>query len=89
MSYLLKKTSDSLIGSFLVSDLSDLLTSLTKKEGMSESLIFSSLFYKKHTKKKIYNCFSQKFLSESLIRSFIMSDLSDPLLVAHLSKISK
>ena len=26
--------------SFLVSDLSDLLTSLTKKEGMSESLIF-------------------------------------------------
>ena len=53
MSDLLKKTSNSLIRSFLVSDLtdsltpfilvsdlSDSLTSLTKKEGMSGSLIF-------------------------------------------------
>ena len=40
MSDLLKKTSNSLIRSFLVSDLSDSLTSLIKKEGMSESLIF-------------------------------------------------
>ena len=50
MSDWLKKTSDLLIfgeqperiahgRSFLVSDLSDLLTSLIKKEGMSESLI--------------------------------------------------
>ena len=61
MSYLLKKTSDSLIGSFLVSDLSDLLTSLTKKEGMSESLIFSSLFYKKHTKKKFTIALAKNF----------------------------
>ena len=40
MSDLLKKTSDSLIRSFLVSDLSYLLTSLTKNEGMSKLLIF-------------------------------------------------
>ena len=34
-----KKTSDSLICSFSVSDLSNFLTSLIKKEGMSESLV--------------------------------------------------
>ena len=37
-----QKTSDSLIHSFFMSDLSDLLTSLIKKEGMSESLIFKN-----------------------------------------------
>ena len=51
MSDLLRKTTDSLIflerperfahgHSFLVSDLSDSLASITKKEGMNESLIF-------------------------------------------------
>ena len=73
MSDSLKKTSALLICSFLVSDLSDLLkslilmsdlryslTSLNKKEGMSESLGF--LTYKKRTKntilvkKKLANC---------------------------------
>ena len=44
MSDLLKKMSDLLIPSFLVSDLSDSLTLLTKKEGMSDLLIF---LYKK------------------------------------------
>ena len=39
MSDLVKKMSHSLLRSFLVSDLSDSLTLLTKKEGMSESLI--------------------------------------------------
>ena len=37
MSDLLKKVSNSLICSFLVSNLRDSLTSLIKKEGMSES----------------------------------------------------
>ena len=40
MTDLLKKTSDLLIPSFLVSNLSDSLISLIKKEGMSKSLIF-------------------------------------------------
>ena len=40
MSDSLKKTSDSLIRSFLVSELSASLTLLIKKEGMSISLIF-------------------------------------------------
>ena len=39
MSDLVKKMSHSLLRSFLVSDLSDSLTLLTKKEGISESLI--------------------------------------------------
>ena len=52
MSDLLKKTSDLLIRSFLVSNLSDSLISLIQKEGMSELLIF---FKKctKHTKNMI------------------------------------
>ena len=40
MSDSLKKMSDSLLRSFLVSDLSDSLTLLTKKEEMSDSLNF-------------------------------------------------
>ena len=67
--------------SFLVSNLSNLLTSLIKKEGTSESLVF---FFKRSKMYKKY-FFSQKNLSESLIRSLIMSDLSDSLTVAHLS----
>ena len=66
MSDLLKITSDSLIRfflvmeslmvahgwSFLVSNLSNSLTSLTKNEGMSKSLIFKNKkTYIKHTKK--------------------------------------
>ena len=67
--------------SFLVGDLSNLLTSLIKKEGMSELLIKKKT-YKKHTKNKILTVFSQPILSKSPIRSFIMSDLSK-LLFAH------
>ena len=50
------------IRSFMVSDLSDSLTSLVKKEGMSESLVFVNLqkTYQKYD-------FSKKILSESLI----------------------
>ena len=59
----LKKASDLTICSFLVSNLSDLLTSLVKKEEMSKSLVFYKT-YKKRTKK--YD-FSQIVLSESLI----------------------
>ena len=78
MSDLLKKTSDLLIRSFLVSDLSDSLTSLTKKEGMSESLIFYKKNpYTKHMENKILDfLIKPNFWSESLICSFIMSDLS-------------
>ena len=36
-------------------------------------------------KNKILDFFSQNFLSEFLIRSFIMSDLSELLMVTHLS----
>ena len=77
----------------MVSDLSDSLTSLVKKEGMSVSLVFVNLqkTYQKYD-------FSKKILSESLIfcekkrgktrdsliGSFIMSDLSESLTVAHL-----
>ena len=70
----------------MVSDLSDSLTSLTIKEGMSKSLIF--LFKKpiqSILKNKILDLFSQNFLSASLICSFIMIDLSESLTVAHLS----
>ena len=52
MSDSLKKTSDSLIRSFLVSNLSDLLTLLTHKEGMSKSLDFFLKSYKKTFKKR-------------------------------------
>ena len=96
MSDSLKKTSNLLIRSFLVSDLShlltslifvsilsDSLTSLIKKEGMRESLIFlSQKTYIKHTKNKILAKF---FLSKSLIRSFIMNDLSESFTMAYLS----
>ena len=81
--------------SFLVSDLSESLTSLIKKEGMSKTLIKK---YKKRTKNTILQC-NQFFLSKSLIyhkrseqialltwatwgiRSFV---LSESLTVAHL-----
>ena len=85
--------------SFLVSDLSDPLTSLIKKEGMSESLGFF-----KRTKNLTKNTIFVKFFlriprilwvkeqmsdslkkSDLLIRSFIMSDLSKLLTVPHLS----
>ena len=57
--------------SFLVSDLSDLLTLL---------ILVSDLI--KHTKNMILDFFSQNCLSESLIRSFIMSNQSK-LLICH------
>ena len=73
----LKKTSDSLIfgeqpewfahvAHFLVSDLSDFLTPLIKKEGMIASFFFKLT---KNGQKTI-------LVSDSLICSFIMSDLS-------------
>ena len=75
MSDSLKKTSALLICSFLVSDLSDLLkslilmsdlryslTSLSKKEGMSESLGF---FFLQKTYQKYH--FSQKKICELLV----------------------
>ena len=81
-----------------MSDLSNLLTSLTKKEGMSESLIFQiQKTYIKHTKKYDLGFFSQNLLSESLLIyheqpervahgcSFVMSDLSNLLMVAYSS----
>ena len=56
------------------------LTSLIKKEGTRESFVVFLLFtYKKCTKK--YN-FRQIFLSELIIHSFVMSDLSNSLKVA-------
>ena len=69
--------------SFLVSNLSDSLSSLIKKEGMRKSLVKKR---RKKTYQKIwfYN-FSQLFLSKSISRSVDMSDLSDALTVAHLS----
>ena len=72
--------------SFLVSNLSNWLIFLIKKEGMRESLIFK---IKKHIlnilKNKILDFLSHKLLSESLICSFLVSDLSKLLKVAHLS----
>ena len=62
--------------SFLVSDLSNLLTSL---------IFLNTKSYIKHSKKLDFRFFYQKCLSELLIRSFIMSDLSESLTVAHLS----
>ena len=78
--------------SFLVSDLSDSLTSLIfgerperfKNEGISESFIKKKT-YVKHTKNKIFDFFRQTLLSKSLICSFIKSNLSESLTVAHLS----
>ena len=70
-----QKTSNLLIHSFSVSNLSDSLTSLFKKEGMSKSLVFLQKTYIKCAKK--YN-FSQIFLSESLVFvSNVLSDLSE------------
>ena len=95
--------------SFLVSNLSDSLTYLIKKEGMSESLVFlNKKTYIKRTKnmilvKKIWvnRSFAQLSWatwanrSQSLFwyerperithsRSFVLSDLSEALTVAHL-----
>ena len=75
-----------------MSDLRDLVKSLIfgegtegfahiahQKEGMSESLIFKikNVYKTYYIQKKILYFFSQTFLRESLIRSFIMSDLSE------------
>ena len=85
--------------SFLVSDLSDSLISLLKKEGMSELLVFLNLQNNvKKSTKKYY--FSQIFKSGSLVfvslfwheqlerfahsPTFVLSDLSELLTVAHL-----
>ena len=58
--------------SFLVSDLSNSLTSLTKNEGMSKLLILlNKKTYMKHTKNKILDFFCKICLSKSLNRSFI------------------
>ena len=99
--------------SFLVSDLSNSLTSLTKKEKMSDLLIFSKTkSYIKHikkVKKQDFRFFKPTYFersahfswatwairSRSLIsseqperfthgRSFVLSDLSESLTVAHL-----
>ena len=93
MSDSLKIMSDSLIRSFMVSDLSE---SLIKKEGMTESLFF--LRTKNVPKNTILDFLSKIFerIPHSLIYherpkgithggSFVMSDLSDSLTVAHLS----
>ena len=96
MSDSLNKTSDSLIRSFLVSDLSNLLTSLTKNEGMSRSLIFlNKKTYKNILKNKILDYLANIFerITHLLIYherfahgcSFVLSDLSYSLTVAHLS----
>ena len=122
MSNSIKKTIDSLIRSFLVSNLNDLLTSLIKNEGMSNLLIF---FYVQKTNQKIWfiilvkfswanrsfahlswvtwaNCsqtlichewpeqfahgcsFDMSNLSNLLSHSFVLSNLSKSLTVAHL-----
>ena len=67
---------------FLVSNLSDSLISLTKKEGRSESLIFKIKTPIQTYQKKFFDFFSQNFWVN---RSFIISHLSKSLLVAHLS----
>ena len=79
--------------SFLVSDLSILLTSLIKKEGLSKRFIF--LTYKKCTKNTILAIFFEQIthsliyheLPEGITHShlFVMSDLSDSLMVALLT----
>ena len=55
----------------------EVINSLINKEGMSESLIFLN-------KKQGRMSDSLKKASNSLIHSFIMSDLSESLTVAHL-----
>ena len=77
--------------SFLVSNLSNSLTSLVKKEGMSKSL--GVFFNVQNTYKKIWMNESlvltflwvKERLSDLLNRSFIMRDLRAWLTVAHLS----
>ena len=85
--------------SFLVSDLSDSLISLIKKEGMSELLFFFKLTKQRKKSTKKYD-FSQIFKSGSLVfvslfwheqlerfahsPTFVLSDLSELLTVAHL-----
>ena len=60
--------------------MSDSLTSLTKKEEMSENERFAHFLQKKFFfKPKILDFFSQIFLSESLICSFLVSEMSDSL----------
>ena len=89
MSDSLKKLSDSLISShcsFDLSEMSNSLTSLTKKEKMSKNERFAH-FFKKIFKKtliktwwnKILDFFSQICLSKSLIRSFPLSKMSNSL----------
>ena len=59
-----KKMSDSLIRSFLVSNLTDSLTSLTKKEEMSDSQIFYKKSNIKHSKKQDFRFFYPKFFEQ-------------------------
>ena len=68
--------------SFLVSNPSDLLTLLTKK---GNERIAHFLNKKKRYKNNLLDFFSRNVLSESLICSFIMSELSELLTVADLS----
>ena len=63
--------------SSLVVHSAEVINSLINKEGMSESLIFLN-------KKQGQMSDSLKKASNSLIHSFIMSDLSESLTVAHL-----
>ena len=61
-----------------------------KKRKWAFAKFFNKFFLKsyiniKHTKNKILDFFCQIFLSESLIRSFPLSNLSKSLMVAHLS----
>ena len=85
--------------SFLVSNLSDSLTSLIfgeRPEGFAHiahlkrgneriTHFVNKKTYIKHTEKKILYFFSQHFLSNLLIHPFIMNNLSESLTVAHLS----
>ena len=75
--------------SFLLSDLSNSLTLLTKRKGNKLFAHFFNNFYFKsyikHIKNKILDFLSQNLLSESLICSFPLSDLRESLTVAHLS----
>ena len=68
--------------SFLVSNPSDSLTLLTKK---GNERIAHFLNKKKRYKNNLLDFFSRNVLSESLICSFIMSELSESLTVADLS----
>ena len=52
---------------------------------MTMTMTMTMKSYIKHTKNKILVFFSQNLLSEALICSFPLSDLSESLRVAHLS----